>query len=196
MIRPLIDRTKQGLSEQDSSSESEQNGNQPIPIQPCSPVHPARVPQPIQAPPSPIHRSASRSPRSPTLTVSGDSIISVVSSEDGAIVGSGDEYIWDNEEFLTPVGPPREGRNQQDHQDPPGEGDTQPAQGASRALQSNFQDSPPESILDIENLNENPQFSPIQRWGWNTPSRITRASLSGGEMRPTTSSKKTKTKRK
>ena len=109
------------------------------------------------------------------------------------MVGSGDEYIWDEEEFSTPAGPSREGRNQQD---PPGEEETQPAQGVPRALQPNFQDSPPESILDIENLNENPQISPIQRWGWNTPSRITRASLSGEEMRPITSSKKTRSKRK
>ena len=122
------------------------------------------------------------SPQSTSITISHDSIISIASSEEGAIVGSGDEYIWNEEDFSTPAGPPREGRTQQEV---PAEEEAQPVQGASGGLQPNFQGSPPESILNIEDLNENPKLSPIQRWGWNTPSRITRAGLSGEEpMRP------------
>ena len=185
----MVNKKERDLSEEDSISDSEQNRPQPIP----APQRTQPIPDP-QGPSSSPEHAGRGSPRSTSITISHDSIISIASSEEGAIVGSGDEYIWDEDEFSTPAGPPREGRTQQEV---PAEEEAQPAQGASSGPQPNLQGSPPESILNIENLNENPQLSPIQRWGWNTPSRITRAGLSGEEqMRPITSSRKTRSKKK
>ena len=194
LIRPLINSTKGDLSEENSTSDSEQDRPHPAPAPACPPEHPdRRGSQPVPAPPSPPQDPGSESPRSASLTISHDSIILIASSEDGAIAGSGDEYIWDEEQFSTPAGPSRE-RTQEEA---PIDEEGLPAQGPSGRPQPSFQDLPPESILNIEDLNEDPQVSPIQRWGWNTPSQITRAGLSGEEiMRPVTSSRKTRSKKK
>ena len=67
-----------------------------------------------------------------------------MSSEEGVIAGSDNEYIWDEDELSTLAGPQWEGRPQEEV--PAGE-EAQLEQGASGGAQPSYQNSRPESIF-------------------------------------------------